>query len=153
MYLCPMIIEKEVINKIDADSLNKEEALLIKDCVIDTLSLSFSEFHAAVTIDGCVIKTLRLVSAWFEHGLTFKNNIVWSVVQYEMWGHNSQPIIVENNIFQDTFVFFDCQFEDDLVVRNNLFLKDCTLWNTTNVFDKKVIVEQNMGRMDIMRIE
>lgn len=135
-----------------ADTLPQNEEILIKNCIIENLNLGFSTFQAEVVIEGCIINEMVLISAWFEQGFTFVNNIVKKQVQYEMGGHNMQPVRIENNIFLSIFVFFDCIFMSSLIIKNNLFLSDCTLWNATNDFNENEITG-NTGKMDINRID
>ena len=147
-----MTIYNKHIHEVAADTLPQNEEILIKNCIIENLNLGFSTFQAEVVIEGCVINEMVLISAWFEQGFTFVNNIVKKQVQYEMGGHNMQPVRIENNIFLSIFVFFDCIFMSSLIIKNNLFLSDCTLWNATNDFNENEITG-NTGKMDINRID
>ncbi|MCR5366226.1 MAG: hypothetical protein K6E67_08820 [Prevotella sp.] len=147
-----MTIYNKHIHEVAADTLPQNEEILIKNCIIENLNLGFSTFQAEVVIEGCIINEMVLISAWFEQGFTFVNNIVKKQVQYEMGGHNMQPVRIENNIFLSIFVFFDCIFMSSLIIKNNLFLSDCTLWNATNDFNENEITG-NTGKMDINRID
>lgn len=147
-----MILKNKIISEVVADALPKDEPIHIKDCIIYNLCLGFSTFHAEVIVEHCIVDNIVLVSAWFEQGFTFKNNIVKKQVQYEMGGHNLQPVRIENNIFLSIFVFFDCIFMSQLIVKNNLFLANCTLWNTTNTIPEYEITG-NEGKMDVKRID
>ena len=147
-----MTIYNKCIHEVAADTLPQNEEILIKNCIIENLNLGFSTFQAEVVIEGCIINEMVLISAWFEQGFTFVNNIVKKQVQYEMGGHNMQPVRIENNIFLSIFVFFDCIFMSSLIIKNNLFLSDCTLWNATNDFNENEITG-NTGKMDINRID
>ena len=147
-----MTIYNKHIHEVAADTLPQNEEILIKNCIIENLNLGFSTFQAEVVIEGCIINEMVLISAWFEQGFTFVNNIVKKQVQYEMGGHNMQPVRIENNIFLSIFVFFDCIFMSSLIIKNNLFLSDCSLWNATNDFNENEITG-NTGKMDINRID
>ena len=147
-----MTIYNKCIHEVAADTLPKDEKIHIKDCIIDRLCLGFSTFHAEIVIEGCIIKEMVLISAWFEQGFTFVNNIVKDQIQYEMGGHNMQPVRIENNIFLNIFIFFDCYFMNSLIIKNNIFLNDCTLWNTTNTFCEYEVTG-NRGKMDVKRID
>ena len=147
-----MTIYKKHIHEVMADTLPKDEEIHIKDCIIDCLCLGFSTFHSKIVIEGCIINEMVLISAWFEQGFVFMNNIVRNHVQYEMGGHNMQPVRIENNIFLSIFVFFDCYFMSSLIIKNNLFLDNCTLWNKTNSFSEYEVTG-NTGKMDVKRID
>ena len=111
-----MTIYNKHIHEVAADTLPQNEEILIKNCIIENLNLGFSTFQAEVVIEGCIINEMVLISAWFEQGFTFVNNIVKKQVQYEMGGHNMQPVRIENNIFLSIFVFFDCIFMSSLII-------------------------------------
>lgn len=147
-----MTIYKKYIQEVVADTLPKDEKIHINNCIIGCLCLGFSTFHAEIVIENCIINEMVLISAWFEQGFVFVNNIVKNQVQYEMGGHNMQPVRIENNIFLSIFIFFDCYFMSSLIIKNNIFLGDCTLWNTTNSFSEYDITG-NMGKMDVKRID
>ena len=148
-----MELSNKKYKTINASDCALNEALFIHDAIIDNLDLRFLEYKYEVIVDNCRIKTLGVHSAWFEAGMKLTNCIIENQVQYEMGGHNDKPIIIENNVFHEIFVFFDCWFTGDLQVRNNRFMSGCTLWNTTNIFDGGVIVTGNHGKMDIMRMD
>lgn len=44
-----------------------------------------------------------------------------------MGGHNIKPIVIEGNIFTGFLSFFDCQFENVIELRNNIFEKGTNL--------------------------
>lgn len=147
-----MTIYNKNIHEVMADTLPKDEKIHIKNCIIGCLYLGFNTFHAEIVIENSIINEMVLISAWFEQGFVFVNNIVNNQVQYEMGGHNIQPVRIENNIFLSIFIFFDCHFMSSLIIKNNLFLGDCTLWNTTNSFGE-YDVTGNTGKMDVKRID
>ena len=120
---------------------------IISNKVIGTLDFGFEEFSEAITVENCIIDTLIIYASWFREGFTLKNCIINNKVLYETAGHNNKPILLSNNLFKNVFVFFGCVFEADLIITNNIFLDNCTLYNGYNEFNK-VIVENNIGKMD-----
>jgi hypothetical protein len=71
-----------------------------------------------------------------------------------MGGHNELPIIIKGNLFRNIFIFFDCQFTDDIIIKNNIFLKGNTLMGKAmnNIFIKNIELEKNIGDMQINQI-
>ena len=71
-----------------------------------------------------------------------------------MGGHNAEPIIVLGNIFSEFVNFFDCQFDNDLEIRNNIFLKGSNLLGNLdegfkNTFERNIILENNLGFLNL----
>ena len=74
-----------------------------------------------------------------------------------MGGHNKEKIVFERNIFNGFFSFFDCQFEEEIVVRENVFSKNSDLLvieekGFDNSFDKGYTVEDNVGKFDLLQL-
>lgn len=140
----------------DNSSLNAiDDVLKISNCVISKLDFSTYTTRGKVIVEKCFIKELDVLCAWFEAGLCFKNNIVESDIDYQMGGHNKVPIEIINNIFLGHYSFFDCQFEAQLIVRNNIFSKGTDLFYKENKgfdndFQEDVIAEGNIGKLDII---
>ena len=97
---------------------------------------------------NCIIGTIRLHSTWFMQGLTLKNCVVKEKVEYEA-GEKRQPIIIRNNIFLEQFIFWDCYFEADIIVQENIFSKGCSLLDTSNHFCTVCKSKHNIGAMNI----
>lgn len=135
----------------DRENLNRE--ILISDSVMDIVDLRFSTFNQKVSVRNCVINHLLIHSSFFINGFTIDNCVVKEKVQFEMGGHNKSPIVIHNNIFCGLFVFFDCQFDEQLSILNNIFKKGSTLFNKTNTFEIKPEVYGNIGVMNVEAIE
>jgi hypothetical protein len=103
-----------------------------------------------LNIENCIIHHLKIHSCWFAKGLILKESIVSSYVDYQMGGHNNKPIILEGNIFKDFFNFFDCQFENTIELKDNIFLKGTNLLGNRgegfeNSFAEGWFVDNNLG--------
>ena len=117
-----MIIKAKTISQFNSDFINKNEELIIQNSFIDLLDFSNVEFKYNVKICLCIIGELKLNATWFIEGFELVNCIIQNQIQFEMGGHNKHPITIENNIFMNLFVFFDCWFMSDIYVNNNSVL-------------------------------
>ena len=143
-----MTKEGIITDLLDVTKYADSEEIYIRDCIIEDLSLGFATFAYPVTIEKCIIGTIRLHSTWFMQGLTLKNCIVKGKVEYEA-GENRQSIIIRNNIFLEPFIFWDCYFEADIIVQENIFSKDCSLLDTSNHFCTVCKSIHNFGAMNM----
>lgn len=148
-----MIIKAKTISQFNSDFINKNEELIIQNSFIDLLDFSNVEFKYNVKICQCIIGELKLNATWFIEGFELVNCIIQNQIQFEMGGHNKHPITIENNIFMNLFVFFDCWFMSDIYVNHNVFLKGCTLKNSYNTFDSVLDCFGNIGDMGVMRMD
>ena len=124
----------------------------IANRIIDQLEIGFTTYNFEVIIENCLIEHLQIHSAWFKEGLIFKNNIIKMDIDYQMGGHNNSPIIIESNIFESFFNFFDCHFEEKVIIRNNIFQKGTNLLGNVgtgfqNLFNNEIINENNLGNL------
>lgn len=148
-----MIINNKILDIISFEEI-KEEDVHIIGCLIETINLMAVEMCARITIENSIVKNLNIHSCWFKKGFVLINNHIDNYIDYQMGGHNIEPIIIQNNIFNDFFNFFDCQFISDVIVKNNIFLKGTNLVGNVdegfkNSFDAKLIVEGNVGQLDV----
>lgn len=130
------------------------EPFSLENCIVDTIDLCSANFNEIIVIKNCVIRKLELSSTFFEQGLDFSNNIVKELIIFEAGGHNNKPIIFTNNIFNDFFCFFDCNFYDEVIVKDNIFRSGSDLLtkedpNFDNMFNRGVEVENNLGCLNI----
>ena len=142
-----------MIEDITIDKLDLTKPIIIQDAIVKTVDLRFTTFHHKVCINNSIIGTLLLHSAFFEGGLIIESCIVKNHIQYEMGGHNKKPVRITDSIFESMFVFFDCVFESDIIINNNIFREGSTLYNGTNYFDISPNTENNVGVLDIMQYE
>ncbi|MCD0487941.1 hypothetical protein LPB86_06855 [Pedobacter sp. MC2016-14] len=126
----------------------------ISNSKIKILDFDLFESDSEIIIDNCIIEKLLFHSYWPKGGLIFNNNKVLSYVDYQMGGHNEQPIKISNNTFEEFVNFFDCQFEAKVEVCNNIFLKGTNLLGNEgegfqNSFDNGIITENNKGLINL----
>lgn len=140
--------------QIDLDSIDKNEDVKISNSIINEMNFVSLVFPKKVYISNCIIDKFVIYSCWFQGGLHFVDNIVLSDIDYQMGGHNIEDFILENNIFNGFFGFFDCQFKGDVMIRNNIFKKGSDLLykenkGFDNLFEGQLIIENNIGRLDV----
>jgi hypothetical protein len=149
-----MVIENKILDELNSSKLGDSKSVHILHSIINTLNFDFLESNFEIVIENCIINNFSIHSCWFVKGLTFKNNHIMNYVDYQMGGHNEMPVNITGNIFHDFVSFFDCHFENQLVLKNNLFLKGSNLLGNkdegfANIFNSDVIIENNMGNIDL----
>lgn len=149
-----MKIENKIIGKFHSSEIKTISLFHVKNCIIDTVDFDFFECEFKIIIENCIINNLLIHSCWFENGLDFNNNHVRNYVNYQMGGHNKKPINITGNIFCDFVSFFDCHFEDQMLLQNNLFLKGSNLLGNknegfVNTFDNEIILIDNIGDLNL----
>lgn len=151
-------IKNRVIERIDDVTIDgrdgDSEGLTLEHCLIHELDVSAVRFLGRVTICNCIIDKLGIHSTVFAGGLTFTGNVVMSDIDYQMGGHNNEEMIISNNIFHGFFSFFDCIFEKQLTVKDNLFLKGTDLLTRENkgfdnCFFGGVVLSGNIGKLNV----
>lgn len=149
-------IKNKVIERIDENTFDGlgNEGMSLEHCVIHVLDLSTIEFHGKVTIRNCIIDKLNLHCTWFAEGLEFMGNIVMSDIDYQMGGHNNDVMVISENLFHGFFDFFDCHFENQLNVENNVFMKGTDLIlrenkGFDNFFHGGLVLSSNIGKLNV----
>ncbi len=149
-------IKNKVIERIDENTVDGlgNEGMSLEHCVIHVLDLISIEFHGKVTIRNCIIDKLNLHCTWFAEGLEFMGNIVMSDIDYQMGGHNNDVMVISDNIFHGFFDFFDCHFENQLNVENNVFMKGTDLIlrenkGFDNYFHGGLVLSGNIGKLNV----
>ena len=151
-----MEIENKIIETIDIKFLlEKEDVLYFKNCIIENIDLiGVFELKIELRIENCIISNLQINSCWFTKGFVFKNNIVKNTIDYQMGGHNVNAIIIEGNIFLAFFSFFDCQFEEIIRLKNNIFRNGTNILGNKgkgyeNSFERGFLIEENIGELSL----
>lgn len=148
--------QDKVLKKNCSDSSQTyREELVLDNCLVEEFSFVGVEFLRQVSIHRSIIKQLEIYGSWFVGGLNFTNNIVLSFVDYQAGGHNEKEFVLSGNIFCKHFRFFDCHFEEKVIVENNLFVEGTDLLakenpGFDNIFGKGIDVHHNKGPLDLM---
>ena len=150
-------IENKIIDEISEysciDIFNHE--IIITNCIIRKLDLDSLCLQKSVQIKNNFIQEFKIYSTWFKAGAIIKNNIFTNEIDYQMGGHNMNPIEIISNIFMGHFAFFDCQFEDQLIIKDNIFRCGSDLLykenkGFDNIFKKGYIIKNNIGDLDVI---
>lgn len=149
-----MKIENKIIDTMCYKEFNEIDSLVISNSIIKKIDFISFESDFSIVIENSIIYDLLIHSCWFKAGLIFKNNQVMNYVNYQMGGHNEAEIKIVGNIFSEFVNFFDCQFEKDIEVKNNVFSKGCNLLGNLdegfkNSFETPAIIEDNIGAIDL----
>lgn len=149
-----MKIENKTIELFKYTDLLDNEHLIVSNSIIRALDFDTADFNTEIIIENCIIHNFMILSCWFYKGLTFKNNQVMGYVDYQMGGHNKGPIVFEGNIFHEFFNFFDCQFDAQVRIENNIFLKGSNLLGNKkegfeNMFENEIIEKNNIGSIKL----
>ncbi len=153
-----MVKENQNIDILHQEDIKGHNSFLLANCIIDTIDLiGVFELNVHLTIEKCLINNLKIHSCWFVNGLLLKNCIVKNYVDYQMGGHNAKPIVIEGNIFTGFFNFFDCQFDNRIELRNNVFVKGTNLLGNKgegfeNSFVDGWVLENNVGNIDLNEV-
>ncbi|HVI48130.1 MAG TPA: hypothetical protein VM802_24900 [Chitinophaga sp.] len=150
-----MVKENQNIDFLNRDDFKDHNVVHLVNCLINTIDLiGVFELNVYLIIEDCIINNLKIHSCWFVNGLLLKNNIIRNYVDYQMGGHNVNPIVIEGNVFTGFLNFFDCQFENCIELKNNVFEKGTNLLGNKgegfeNSFANGWVVENNVGNIDI----
>ena len=153
-----MVKENKSIEVINQTDLNGYSTFHLINCIIDTIDLiGVFELKIHLIIENCIINNFQIHSCWFVNGLMIKNSIIKNYVDYQMGGHNSKPLVTKGNIFTGFVNFFDCQFEDVIEIKNNVFEKGTNLLGNKgegfeNTFVNGRLVENNVGNVDVNEV-
>ena len=150
-----MEIENQIIEKFNNNNLNDIESCYIKNSIINLIDLEgVFELNTFLSIENSIVYNLNIHSCWFNKGLEIKNCIIYNAVNFQMGGHNKKPIIMQENIFKSFFNFFDCRFEDVIILKYNVFLEGTNLLGNKgegfeNTFQNGYLIEDNLGDFNL----
>lgn len=153
-----MVKENQNIDTLNRADLVDCKSFHLINCIINTIDLiGVFELNAYLILENCIINNLNIHSCWFVNGFLLKNCIVKNYVDYQMGGHNANPIVMEGNVFIGFFNFFDCQFENRIELKNNVFVKGTNLLGNKgegfeNNFAEGWLIEDNVGKIDINEV-
>lgn len=153
-----MVKNNQYIKIVNRDDLENHNTFHLTYCVINSIDLIGAfELNTHLVIENCIIENLQIHSCWFKNGLTLKGSIINNHVDYQMGGHNINPIVIEGNVFKGFINFFDCQFENIIELKNNILEKGTNLLGNKgegfeNSFEKGWLAEGNIGKIDMDQV-
>lgn len=133
---------------------NWELDVVIENCIIESFSGSVTHFLQPVQFINCCFKSCQFVATYFLGGLKIENCTFETYLDFQSGGHNKRAcsVIVVNNLFEGFVNFFDCWYENEVVITNNTFQKGTNLlgqpFNIPVTFDIQAIIEDNIGKLD-----
>ena len=154
-----MIKKNQNIEILNQDDLKNQNTYYLVNGIINTIDLiGVFELNVHLIIENCIINNFKINSCWFVKGLILKNSIINSYVDYQMGGHNNKPIILDGNVFIEFFNFFDCQFENTIELKNNVFVKGTNLLGNKgegfeNSFVEGWYAEDNIGNIGVNEVK
>jgi len=154
-----MVKENQNIELINQEDLRNHNSYHLINCIIDTIDFAgVFELNVHLIIENCIINNFKIHSCWFVNGLILKNSVIINSIDYQMGGHNTNPIIIEGNVFIGFFNFFDCQFENIIRLTHNVFEKGTNLLGNKgegfeNNFEKGWYIENNVGAINVDMVE
>ncbi|QOW09897.1 hypothetical protein Q73A0000_05740 [Kaistella flava (ex Peng et al. 2021)] len=128
--------------------------LVMENCLIEYFSGSVTQFEKQVQFINCNFKNCQFVFTYFLGGLTIENCTFDNYLDFQAGGHNQKgnSIIIANNDFKGFVNFFDCIYEDDVIIENNKFQKGTNLlgkpFNIPVTFSIKPFIDKNVGQLD-----
>ncbi len=146
------MIENTYIEKLHHNDIKNKGSFKLSKCFIKTIDFMTGNINIPIIVENCFIENFEILSCWFDQGLALKNCHIKNYIDYQMGGHNHKPILIDGNVFENFFNFFDCQFIELIEVKNNIFLKGSNLLGNINegfqnTFEMQPIVKNNIGNL------
>jgi hypothetical protein len=132
-----------------------EKEVVLEDCILEYFSGSATQFEKPVRLLNCHFKQCQFIFSYFLGGLTIENCTFENYLDFQAGGHNKngKPVIITGNQFLGFVNFFDCWYEDEIIIRNNNFQKGTNLlgkpFNIPVTFDVLPIIEENEGQLNL----
>ena len=135
------------------DYWNKD--VVFENCIVENLFAIGQQFKKRVKLTNCHFKNCDFTFVYFLGGLTIDNCTFDNYLDFQAGGHNKidNPVIITNNDFKDFVNFFDCWYENEVIICKNNFHKGTNLlgkpFNIPVTFDKEPIITDNIGQLDL----
>ncbi len=128
-----------------------DKEIIFENCTIEHFSGNTTVFEKNVKLINCHFKKCQFVFTYFLGGLIIDNCIFDNYLDFQAGGHNKagNEVAITNNNFDDFVNFFDCWYESNVIISNNVFRKGTNLlgkpYNIPVTFDIEPIVKNNIG--------
>ncbi len=132
-----------------------DKEVVFENCIIEYFSGSVTQFDKPVRLINCHFKKCQFVFTYFLGGLTIDNCTFDNYLDFQAGGHNKtgNPVIITNNDFKGFVNFFDCWYENEVIISNNIFHKGTNLLgkphNIPVTFDIEAIIKDNDGQLNL----
>ncbi len=131
-----------------------DKEIVIENTLIGYFSCIGTSFNKPVRITNSHFKNCKLTFCYFLRGLTIDNCLFEDYLDFSSGGHNKTgySIIIRNNNFKNFVNFFDCFYENDVIITKNKFRKGTNLLgkphNIPVTFYINPIIKENEGKLD-----
>lgn len=132
-----------------------DKEVVFENCIIEQFSGSTTQFDKSVRLTNCQFKNCQFVSTYFFGGLIIDNCNFDNYLDFQAGGHNKagNSICITNSIFYGFVNFFDCWYENEMTISNNIFHKGTNLLgkphNIPVSFDIEPIIKNNVGLLNL----
>jgi hypothetical protein len=153
-----MVKKNQNIEIVSQEDFKGHNSFHLVNCIVGTIDLiGVFKLDVHLVLENCIINDMKIHSCWPSNGLLIKNCIVKNYIDYQMGGHNKKPIVIEESIFLGFFNFFDCQFENRIELKNNIFTKGANLLgNKGEGFENSFVegwhAENNIGDIGVNQV-
>ncbi|UOK42168.1 MULTISPECIES: hypothetical protein [Flavobacterium] len=133
---------------------NWEKEVVFENCIIKHFSGNI-QFEKPVKLINCHFQKCEFFGAYFFGGLTIDNCTFDDYLDFCAGGHNKtgNPVIITNSNFKGFVNFFDCWYENEVIISNNKFHKGTNLLgkvhNIPVTFEIEPTIKENIGALDI----
>ena len=139
---------------IETGEISKRE-VVFENCIINCFLANMIQFSKHVRLTACHFKNCQFAFTYFLDGLTINNCIFDNYLDFQAGGHNKigSRISIINNNFKNFVNFYDCWYENEVMICNNDFFKGTNLLgelhNISVTFAKQPTIENNTGKLDL----
>lgn len=130
-----------------------DKEIIIENCIIENIVCIGIQFNKRITIKNTYVKAASFDFCYFIGGLIIDNCVFDEYLDFNAGGHNSKGnfITINGNHFRGFVNFFDCWFNGEISVTNNIFesgtnILSKTLWVS---FDVPITAYNNVGDLCI----
>lgn len=130
-----------------------DKEIIIENCIIENLFCIGTQFNKHVAMKNTYVKAASFDFCYFIGGLIIDNCVFDEYLDFNAGGHNSKGnfITINGNRFRGFVNFFDCWFNGEISVNNNIFesgtnILSKTLWVS---FDVPITAHNNVGDLGI----
>lgn len=131
-----------------------DKAVIFENCILENFSGAVTQFKQPVRLINCHFKKCQFVFTYFLGGLIIDKCLFDSYLDFQAGGHNKagKPVIITSNYFAGFVNFFDCWYENEVIITENHFQKGTNLLGKPNnipvSFDVKPTIHGNLGKLE-----
>lgn len=103
--------------------------LTFENCTINTLMLCHYMLEQHITLKNCTIINLDCSATYFFGGFLMDNCTIRGKALFDCGGHNNNPFIIRQSIFEGFADFFDVYYQAEVQITNNHFKEGTNLFH------------------------